>query len=75
MRNTIRAARRAQLSDAAREVAITHAHRALITARDLRSKFGAWKVMRDLIRGRSAEAIARLEHERGLAKPLAERLQ
>jgi hypothetical protein len=63
------APRLAQLSDSQLENAIRIAHRALINAKEHRSKAAAWRVMSELIKGRSPQAVARMEQERGLAKP------
>ena len=68
MRTLPLAPRLAQLSDSDIENAIRRAHLALITAKELRSKAAAWRIMCRLIKGRSPEAIARMEQERGLAR-------
>lgn len=62
-----RAPRPAQLSDAAREAAITRAHRALISAANHRNRVIAWQRMRLLVLHRSPATVRRMERERGLA--------
>jgi hypothetical protein len=69
VRNIMRAPRLAQLTDSQRENAIRTAHRALVGSQDKSSKAAAWRVLCRLIKSRSPEAIARLEEERGLARP------
>jgi hypothetical protein len=68
VRDTIRARHPAQMNDSQLEAAIHSAHRALITARYIRGKAAAWRIMTRLIRCRSPEAIARMEQERGLVR-------
>jgi hypothetical protein len=60
------APRLAQLSDSQLENAIRIAHRALINAKEHRSKAAAWRVMCQLIKARSPETVARMERALGL---------
>jgi hypothetical protein len=69
MRTLPLAPRLAQLSDSQLELAIHLSHRRLISASDIPSKAAAWRVMCQLIKGRSPQTVARMEQERGLAKP------
>jgi hypothetical protein len=68
MRNLSLAPHLVQLSDTDIERAIRTAHRALVNAKGHGSKASAWRVLCQLIRIRSPEAIARMEQERGLVR-------
>lgn len=67
MRNVQRAPRKAQLTDAQLENAIANAYQLLVGAPQKRRKVVAWQQLRRLVQSRSANAVARLEAERGLA--------
>jgi hypothetical protein len=69
MRNLSLAPRLAQLSDSQLEQAIHRCHRRLVSACDVPSKAAAWNVLSRLVKSRSPEAVARMERERGVAKP------
>lgn len=53
------------LNDAQREYAIHECYRSLIVAPDAAAKNAKWRQLARLNKSRSADAIARLEQERG----------